>query len=114
MGYDRAPVRAAIVLLGALAAPAALAGPRVPAVASYQIEATLTKDHRLTGRETITFTNRTRRAFTDVCLHLYLNGFRNDRSTWMREQVERAGRPVKLRTDEKAFGYTDLTRVAVL
>ncbi len=35
----------------------------------------------LAGRETITFVNRTRRPFDDVVLHLYLNGFRNTRST---------------------------------
>jgi len=106
-------VRAATVLLGLLAAPPLLAGSRVPAVASYQIEATLSKDHRLTGRETITFTNRTRRVFSDVCLHLYLNGFRNDRSTWLREQAERAGRKVTLRKDERAFGYAEVLRVAL-
>ena len=63
----------------------ALAGGRVPPVASYRIEAAWDEERKaLAGRETITFVNRTRRPFDDVVLHLYLNGFRNTRSTLYR------------------------------
>ena len=36
------------------------AGPRVPPVASYTIEAQVNADHGITGRETVRFTNRTK------------------------------------------------------
>ena len=98
-----------------LAAPPALAGVRVPPVASYRIEATYDRDHRLSGKETVTFVNRTSRPFADVQLHLYLNGFRNTRSTWMREAAEGSGRGRgrKAGRDESRFGYSELKRVVL-
>ena len=41
----------------------------------------------------IRFTNRTAFAFKDLSLHLYLNAWRNDRSTWLLEQSRGGGRP---------------------
>lgn len=83
----------------------ALAGERVPPVASYRIEAAWDEERKaLAGRETITFVNRTRRPFDDVVLHLYLNGFRNTRSTLYRALPPPSG--------SDGFGYCELKRVA--
>src|SRR5512143_2180629 len=102
--------RAALFLL----APAPLlAGARVPAVASYTIDVTVDREHRITGRETVRFTNRTARAFPDVALHLYLNGFRNTASTWLREESEGRGRERKRRTDESGYGFSEVNRIAL-
>ncbi|HMM34206.1 MAG TPA: hypothetical protein PKA62_05660, partial [Thermoanaerobaculia bacterium] len=83
----------------------ALAGARVPPVASYRIEATWDEERKvLAGRETITFVNRTGRPFDDVVLHLYLNGFRNTRSTLFRALPPPSG--------SDGFGYCELKRIA--
>ncbi len=96
------------------AAPLA-AGPRVPAVASYEITATVSAEHVLTGSETVRFTNRTRFSFRDLALHLYLNAWRNDRSTWMREQARGGGRPGRGVTsaDPARYGWTEIHRVTL-
>lgn len=91
-------------LLG-LAFPAR-AVPRVPPVASYRIEATWDGEQKtLAGRETVTFVNRTSRELPDVALHLYLNGFRNTRSTLWRGLSPPSG--------SAAFGFCELKRVAL-
>lgn len=91
-------------LLG-LASPAR-AVPRVPPVASYRIEATWDGEQKtLAGRETVTFVNRTSRELPDVALHLYLNGFRNTRSTLWRGLPPPSG--------SAAFGFCELKRVAL-
>lgn len=92
---------------------AAHAGNRVPPVASYRIEASVDAEHRLTGHETVTFVNRTQHAFPDLQLHLYLNGFRNTQSTWMREEAAGGGRGRKPRTEARSFGYSELNRVTL-
>jgi Peptidase family M1 domain len=90
------------------------AGSRVPPVASYQIEASYAAGHRLTGKETVRFTNRTSRPLPDIQMHLYLNAWRNDRSTWLRRQAEGGGRrPAARGTGEEWSGYSELNRVAL-
>ncbi len=107
------PGAAGSLVLAALAmAPAgARAGSRVPPVASYRIEATYTPDHRLAGKEEVRFTNRTSHAFPDVRLHLYLNAFFNERSTWMRESE--SGRRRFRGRDESWFGWSVINRIAL-
>ncbi|HYN43433.1 MAG TPA: hypothetical protein VE129_16770, partial [Thermoanaerobaculia bacterium] len=84
----------------------ARAGSRVPPVASYRIEATWDGEQKtLTGRETLTFVNRTSRELPDALLHLYLNGFRNTRSTLWRALPPPSG------SDD--FGACELKRVAL-
>lgn len=87
-------------------APSARAGSRVPSVASYRIEAAWDGDQKtLSGRETVTFVNRTPHEFGDVLLHLYLNGFRNTRSTLWRGLPPPEG--------SSDFGSCELKRVAL-
>lgn len=91
-------------LLG-LALPA-WAGSRVLPVASYRVEATWNDDQKLlSGRETLTFVNRTSRELPDAFLHLYLNGFRNTSSTLWRSFPPPGG------SDD--FGFCELKRVAL-
>lgn len=100
--------QAALLPLAALfvAVLPADAGPRVPPVASYRIEASWDAERKtLAGRQTVTFVNRTSRAFPDAVLHLYLNGFRNTRSTLFRGLPPPAG--------AADFGYCELKRVAL-
>jgi hypothetical protein len=102
--------RAALFLL----APAPLlAGSRVPAVASYTIDVSVDREHKITGRETVRFTNRTSHAFPDLALHLYLNGFRNTASTWLREENEGRGREVRRHTEETRFGFSEINRISL-
>lgn len=105
--------RAALLAASALLASAPLlAGPRVPPVASYRIEATLDAEHRLTGKETLTFVNRTTRRAEELRIHLYLNAFRNDRSSWMRQARLRSFRPLRLAPDRERFGFLEVNRIA--
>jgi len=88
------------------------AGSRVQPVASYQIEASYTAaGHTLTGKETVRFTNRTSHALADLELHLYLNAWRNDRSTWLREEREGRGRPRRRNDAPEWFGYSEINRI---
>lgn len=97
---------AALLGLALLAALPARGGPRVPPVASYRIEASWDEERRaLAGRETVTFVNRTAHTYSDVHLHLYLNGFRNTRSTLWRGLPPPAG--------QSDFGGCELKRVAL-
>lgn len=84
----------------------ARAGSRVPPVASYRIEASWDEERKaLSGRETITFVNRTARPLPDVVLHLYLNGFRNTLSTLSRALPPASG--------SDGFGACELKRIAL-
>ncbi|MBK9376207.1 MAG: M1 family metallopeptidase [Holophagales bacterium] len=100
--------RQAILGLAALfmASLPALGASRVPPVASYRIEAAWDAEQKtLAGRETVTFVNRTSRELPDVVLHLYLNGFRNTRSTLWRGLPPPSG--------SADFGFCELKRVAL-
>ena len=56
-------------------------------VVSYQIDAELDAvKHAVTGREHMTWRNRSDRPISHVYFHLYLNGFQNEGSTWFTER----------------------------
>jgi hypothetical protein len=110
------PVSWRATLLAALLIPVPLllAGSRVPPVASYKIDAAYeAANHTLTGRETVTFVNRTGRALPDLRLHLFLNAWRNDRSTWLRESEEGIGRRRPKGKDAEWFGWIEINRIAL-
>ena len=84
----------------------ARAGPRAAPVASYRIEAAWDEERKsITGRETLSFVNRTSRELPDALFHLYLNGFRNTRSTLWRSLPSPDG--------PSDFGFCELKRVAL-
>ncbi len=83
-----------IVILAALLLPSPLAAatPPPPDVASYRIEATYgVGSHVLSGRERLTYVNRSDAPMPDLVFHLYLNAFRNEETLWMREMQETGG-----------------------
>src|SRR6188768_4260911 len=82
-----------------------------PKVASYEIEAKLdTEHHRLTGRETIHFVNRSTAVLNELWFHLYLNAFKNDKTLFLRSPFG-AGR-----SGDKAheYGYVDVKRLTIV
>jgi hypothetical protein len=67
-------------------------------VVTYKLHATLDPAaHTVHGTGTIAWTNRSKRATSELWLHLYLNAFKNERSTFIRDPIGgfRGGRPVK-------------------
>ena len=56
-------------------------------VVSYRIDAELdATKHAVTGKEHMTWRNRSDRPVSSVYFHLYLNGFQNEGSTWFTER----------------------------
>lgn len=56
-------------------------------VVSYRIDAELdAAKHAVTGKERMTWRNRSDRPVSRVYFHLYLNGFQNEGSTWFTER----------------------------
>ena len=84
--------------------------PLSPRLANYQIDVTLDPATRkLTGRETLTWRNPSTDVVRELRFHLYINAFRNDESTFMREsggqlrgdQIDKSG-------TESPYGWTDI------
>jgi hypothetical protein len=93
----------------ALAAPARAETPRDPQRVDYVIDADLdTGTHDLSGRERITFVNRSAKAVEELWLHLYMNGFSSDRTTFFREANGGRGTTIPER-----WGFSELKSVRV-
>ncbi|MDQ6891224.1 MAG: M1 family metallopeptidase [Acidobacteriota bacterium] len=97
---------AAAALSCALELPAAQL---TPPIASYEISCRLDTDKKtVEGTELITWTNRTSRPASALQFHLYLNAFRNTRSTFHRESGGRGRRGEPL---PESWGSIELTRM---
>lgn len=75
-------------------------------VASYSISVTLNpEDHTLSASETLNWRNATAHPTTELQFHLYLNGFKNERTTFMKESrgVSRSNR-----FRDGGWGYIDI------
>jgi hypothetical protein len=103
-------------------APNAWGGPRTgneptlsDRVVRYQIDATLDpKTHSVEGHQKLTWRNRSDRAVSSVYLHLYLNGFEGEGSTFFTERrVLAAGGDSRGTAEVKKgeWGYIDLKKV---
>lgn len=105
----RLPLTALVLVAGASRLHA---GARVPPVASYEIHASYDAEKKtITAKGRVTLVNRTSRPVSELRLHLYLNAFRNERSTWMRRRGadgERGGRGPR---GEAGFGYVEISRI---
>ena len=68
------------------------------------------KLHRVVGRETIQFVNRSSVALNELWFHLYLNAFKNDKTLFLRSPFG-AGR-----SGDKAreYGYIDVKKLTVI
>ena len=106
---------ASLLAAAASSAPSAqLAGaPRSPRNANYTIRARLDPATRaITGTETIAWRNITGRPTADLQFHLYWNGWKNPRSTFMRERaLSGSGGDGGRRADE--WAQIDVTAVRV-
>lgn len=101
-------------------APDAWGGPRTgdeatlsDRIASYRINATLDPvKHTITGRQKLTWRNRSDRPVDAVYLHLYLNAFSGPGSTFFTEMREqRSGFRSGVGMDEGEWGYIELRKV---
>jgi hypothetical protein len=102
-------------------APGAWGGPRDGSeptlsdrVVKYEIEATLEpKAHTVTGRERMTWRNRSARRVSSVYLHLYLNAFEGPGSTFYDEQrVKGFSFRSAASTKDGEWGHIELKRIA--
>ena len=84
-------------------------------VVSYRIDAELdVVKHAVTAREHMTWRNRSDRSVRQVYFHLYLNGFKNDASTWFTERkvLTAHGRSRGEATPEKGqWGWIELMQI---
>lgn len=99
-------------------APNAWGGPRTGSeptlsdrVANYRIEATLDPArHTVTGRQALTWRNRSQEQVRAVYLHLYINAFEGGGSTFFTEE-QREGLPLPTGNGEQ-WGHIDLRTVS--
>ncbi|MDZ7268263.1 MAG: M1 family metallopeptidase [candidate division KSB1 bacterium] len=83
--------------------------PLSPRIANYDIDVRLdTKTRELKATERLVWHNRTAQATAELQFHLYLNAFRNDRSTFMRES---GGMSRGNRIDKDGWGYIEVERI---
>ncbi len=84
--------------------------PLSPRNASYRIEVSLDADaHELRGTETIRWRNLTGVPATELAFHLYMNGFANDATLFMKES---GGGHRGFRFDEQNLGYVVVSSLA--
>jgi hypothetical protein len=107
---------------GAVSAPSAWGGERngreptlSDRVVTYRIDAALdAARHSVTASERMTWRNRSDRSVSQVYVHLYLNAFENDGSTWFTERdvLTAHGRSRGTALLKKGeWGWIDLTQV---
>ena len=84
-------------------------------ILDYQIEVALDPvDKTVQGHEVLTWKNPSEEAIQDFCVHLYLNAFRNNRSTFFREGRFRSLWPSDEEIPEDYWGFTRVDSVEVL
>jgi hypothetical protein len=92
--------------------PPAFATELTKPVASYDLKAALdTKTHKIHGEETLTWLNNSPDVVPALRFHLYMNAFKNRKSTFMRESGG------ELRGDEfdnKEWGWVDVKSMRVV
>lgn len=89
--------------------------PLSPRLANYQIDAMLDPvTKKLTGRETLTWRNASNDVIRELQFHLYLNAFRNEKSTFMRESGgQLRGDRIDRNAKENPYGSIDVTSMKV-
>lgn len=86
------------------------AKPLSPRLANYRIDVTLdTKAKKLTGRQTLTWRNPSNDVIRELQFHLYLNAFRDEKSTFMRESGgQLRGDQIDRNAKESPYGSIDV------
>ena len=87
--------------------------PEEARVTDYVIDARLDAEtHTVTGTARITWRNKTHRTVHKLPFHLYMNAFRAEDTTWMREA--RGSHRGQEQTEQGAWGYIDISQVKLL
>ncbi len=95
------------------AASAIFAENKADLVANYRISAHYNlADKSVSGRETLTWTNSTANDVPELQFHLYMNAFKNEKSTFVRESGGQL-RGDRLEKDKSPWGWIDVTRMAM-
>ena len=89
--------------------------PLSPRLANYQIDVKLDPvAKKLDGRETLTWRNPSTDVVRELQFHLYLNAFRNNKSTFMRESGgQLRGDKIDRNAKENPYGYIDVVSMKV-
>lgn len=83
--------------------------PLSPRIASYRIDVQLNADTKqLKGTETLVWKNPSDDVVRELHFHLYLNAFRNEKSTFMRESGGQLRGQSMDKTDRDAYGSIDI------
>lgn len=89
--------------------PAIFDEPLSPRIANYEIQVQLdTKNHLLLGKEKLTWHNLTPDRISELQFHLYLNGFRNTKSTFM---IESGGTHRGFKIDDDGWGFIEINKI---
>ncbi len=89
--------------------PAGITPALSPRNASYEIDVSLDPaTKRLMGRQTLRWRNTSSDLITELQFHLYLNAFKNDKSTFMRESGGQLRGEYIDKNDKLAWGSIDL------
>ena len=85
--------------------------PLSPRLASYRIEAALdVAAKEVRGRQTLIWKNDAVEAVSSVPLHLYMNGFKNETTVFMRES---GGKHRSARKEEESWGWIEVASIRV-
>ena len=89
--------------------------PLSPRLANYQIDVTLDPaTKKLTGRETLTWRNPSDDVIRELRFHLYLNAFRDEKSTFMRESGgQLRGNEIDRNAAGNSYGSVDIVSMKV-
>lgn len=93
-----------------------LAQPASPRLANYDIVATLDPESRtITATEILTWKNHTSDSIPDLHFHLYLNAFKNEKSTFFKESGGQL-RGIELADEEgeNVWGFVDIESIKLL
>ncbi len=102
---------AASAWITAAAQPVIFPQPLSPRIANYTIDVRYTPvSNTLIGHETLVWHNQSRDEIPTLQFHLYLNAFRNNRSTFMKESGALSG---GFKTDPNRWGFTDIKKIAL-
>lgn len=84
-------------------------------IVDYKIEVELDPTNKIVqGHEILTWRNRSGKGVQDFCFHLYLNAFRNNRSTFVREGRYQSLWAWKEKIPEDYWGYTQVKSVEIV
>ncbi|MCH8016151.1 MAG: M1 family peptidase, partial [Acidobacteria bacterium] len=84
-------------------------------ILNYRIEVELDPlEKKVTGHEILTWRNQSGQALRDFCFHLYLNAFKNNRSTFIRESSSRPLWDGIEEIPDDYWGYTNVESIQVI